>query len=333
MGRPARATGLPGPWVSVLSGSRRVDGPQGASPAAAVLPEIDGARFVLAGLSSWERHATVLVFAWGWSPPAAGIPPAAALLLVGPGRRRPLARRADRHARCGAGTFQLELTPPLHPARRSLDIILTGRRGRVTATLPLGWAARLAEARIKKYRIDLLMARRCVPAGTRPGRRAEVGMTAAERAETYLRLMAESELRRALAYPRHEAPGRLACPRGGALGRPPLQPAARPAASPGRGPRPGCPAPCSGRCGRPRAAAAVGGPAGRRPDGRAGSRLLGGALRRGRSGRAPAGCLAGRGRFAEPPAEAGLDRVRPVAGALVRRAWSARTRPRRCSTA
>ena len=43
------------------------------------------------------------------------------------------------------GTFQLELTPPLHPDARSLDIILTGRAGRVTATLPLGWAGRLAE--------------------------------------------------------------------------------------------------------------------------------------------------------------------------------------------
>src|SRR5580698_9393946 len=48
------------------------------------------------------------------------------------------------------------------------------------------------------------MARRYVPAGARPGRRAEAEMTAAERAETYLRLMAESELRRALASPRQE---------------------------------------------------------------------------------------------------------------------------------
>ena len=45
-----------------------------------------------------------------------------------------------------------------------------------------------------------------MPAGTHPGSWAEVGMTAAERAETYLRLMAESELRRALASPQHEAP-------------------------------------------------------------------------------------------------------------------------------
>ena len=63
----AGATRISGSWASVLSGSRCQDGPQGAVPAAVVLPEIDGARFVLAGLSSWERQATVLVFAWGWA--------------------------------------------------------------------------------------------------------------------------------------------------------------------------------------------------------------------------------------------------------------------------
>src|SRR5580698_5379159 len=50
------------------------------------------------------------------------------------------------------------------------------------------------------------MARRSVSAGARPGRRAEAEMTAAQRAETYLRLMAESELRRALACPGTEPP-------------------------------------------------------------------------------------------------------------------------------
>jgi hypothetical protein len=142
----ARATGLPGPWASVLSSSRRQDGPQGAVPVAVALPEIDGARFILAGLSSWERQATALVFAWGWPR--------------GPREFRPqqpfswwarddagrwhVGRARSRSAE--AGTFQLELTPPLHPAARSLDIILTGRSGRVTATLPLAWPGRMAES-------------------------------------------------------------------------------------------------------------------------------------------------------------------------------------------
>lgn len=142
-----RAARLPEPWVSVLSDSRRGDGPQGVSSAAAVLPEIDGARFVLGGLSSWERHATLLVFAWGWSHQPREFRP-----------RQPFSwwarDDADRWhvARIGVhdpatGTFQLELTPPLHPAARSLDIILTGRDGQITATLPLpaAWPGRLAE--------------------------------------------------------------------------------------------------------------------------------------------------------------------------------------------
>jgi hypothetical protein len=141
-----RATGLPGPWVSVLSGSRRVDGPQGTSTATAVLPEIDGARFVLAGLSSWERHATVLVFAWGWSRRPREFRPHQPFSWWArdDGGRWHVGRIAMHDA--APGTFQLELTPPLHPDARSLDIILTGRAGRVTATLPLGWAARLADA-------------------------------------------------------------------------------------------------------------------------------------------------------------------------------------------
>ena len=141
----ARATRLPGSWASVLSGSRCQDGPQGAVPAAVVLPEIDGSRFVLAGLSSWERQATVLVFAWGWAQAPREFRP-----------RQPFSwwARDDagrwhvgrpRPGGMDGGTFQLELTPPLHPAARSLDIILTGRSDRVTATLPLAWPGRLAQ--------------------------------------------------------------------------------------------------------------------------------------------------------------------------------------------
>ena len=141
----ARATGLPRPWVSVLSGSRRVDGPQGTSAAAAVLPEIDGARFVLAGLSSWERHATLLVFAWGWSPrPREFRPQQPFSWWARDDADRWHVGRVAMHD-AAPGTFRVELTPPLHPAARSLDIVLTGRDGRVTATLPLAWPERLAE--------------------------------------------------------------------------------------------------------------------------------------------------------------------------------------------
>ncbi|HEX9358368.1 MAG TPA: hypothetical protein VF933_31705 [Streptosporangiaceae bacterium] len=141
----ARATRLPGSWASVLSGSRCQDGPQGAVPAAVVLPEIDGARFVLAGLSSWERQATVPVFAWGWAQAPREFRPRQPFSWWA---RDDAGRWHVGRARPGGmdgGTFQLELTPPLHPAARSLDIILTGRSDLVTATLPLAWPRRVAQ--------------------------------------------------------------------------------------------------------------------------------------------------------------------------------------------
>ena len=141
----ARATRLPASWASVLSGSRCQDGPQGVVPAAVVMPEIDGARFVLAGLSSWERQATVLVFAWGWALAPREFRPRQPFSWWArdDAGRWHVGRARSRSAE--AGTFQLELTPPLHPAARSLDIILTGRSDRVTATLPLAWPGQVAQ--------------------------------------------------------------------------------------------------------------------------------------------------------------------------------------------
>jgi hypothetical protein len=129
----------------VLSGNRRVDGPPGTATGTAVLPEIDGARFVLAGLSSWERHATLLVFAWGWSRRLREFRPQQPFSWWARDNadRWHVGRIAVHDA--APGTFHLELTPPLHPAAKSLDIILTGRADQVTVTLPLPWSGRLAE--------------------------------------------------------------------------------------------------------------------------------------------------------------------------------------------
>jgi hypothetical protein len=135
----ARAAGLPSPWASVLSRSQHRDGRTGVVPLAAVLPELDGARFVLAGLSSWERQLSVPFAAWGWSPRPRVFRP-----------RQPFswwARDDAGHWYIGrtgpfhsmARTFQVEFTPPLHPDARSLDIILTGSAARVTVSVPLRW--------------------------------------------------------------------------------------------------------------------------------------------------------------------------------------------------
>ncbi len=136
-------------------------------------------------------------------------------------------------------------------------------------------------------------------------------MTAAERAETYLRLMAEAELRRAAAYPRYEPP------------RPPRLPSA--AASAVRLSRPAL-APLLPSV---RTAARMSGPllaslwpaarstvlaARESPVGRAAEPVLWRMLRV-RHTVHP--LLTGRSRLRPPPAEAGLDRVRRVAGTLV----------------
>ena len=136
-------------------------------------------------------------------------------------------------------------------------------------------------------------------------------MTAAERAEAYLRLMAESELRRAVAYPRSEPPGPPGLP-------PPPSPRS---ASPGRLLAPLLPpVRTAARVSGPllaslwpaaRSAASAARPS---PAGRAAEPVLWRVLRV-RQTVQP--FRPGRGRLAGPLAEAGLDRVRRVAGALV----------------
>ena len=135
----ARDADFPVSWASVLSQPRRQEGRRGVAPAAAVLPEIDGARFVLAGLVSWEIHATVPVFAWGWEPRSRAFrlgQPFSWWARDNTGRWH-IGRCTPFNA--AAGTFNLEFSPPVHPEATSLDIILTGRSSRVTATVPLAW--------------------------------------------------------------------------------------------------------------------------------------------------------------------------------------------------
>ena len=137
----AQTAGLPGPWASVLA--QRRDGPEegraGVAPLAVALPEIDGARFVLAGLSSWERQVSVPVVAWGWQPrPRVFRPgqPFSWWARDDTGRWH-VGRTGPYHL--GARTFQVEFTPPLHPDATSLDIRLTGSTSRVTVSVPLRW--------------------------------------------------------------------------------------------------------------------------------------------------------------------------------------------------
>jgi hypothetical protein len=139
---------LPPAWRSVLDDASAADGPTGVIPAAAVLTDLDGTSWALAGLRSTSRSMQLRMF--GWS-------------LAGTDHRGQIDRSAHGlreipavwarddtgrwHHAAGSESSQsddqtdlaIELVPPLHPMATSVDIIVTGSSERVTVTLPLTW--------------------------------------------------------------------------------------------------------------------------------------------------------------------------------------------------
>ena len=140
------AAELPEAWLAGLS-PRRWPGLSGdacAGTAVAVLPELDGVRCVIAGLvtSTHSYSVTMQVLAWGW-PWHAG--------------RHGLWQPFTWWARDDAGRWyqgveegyssggdlaemQIALAPALHPEATSLELILSGASGQVSATVPVTWA-------------------------------------------------------------------------------------------------------------------------------------------------------------------------------------------------
>ena len=137
---------LPEAWTSVLENGRCRDGRHCTAAAAAVLPELDGARFVLAGLRSTAGGAQLRVLGWGqqFDPYSLGRE------MDGPwswwahddrGRWHVLKADGGGYGN-GHSDVQMSLFPPLHPDATSLEVTLTGSSGRVTATMPLDWLVR-----------------------------------------------------------------------------------------------------------------------------------------------------------------------------------------------
>src|SRR5262249_52817821 len=60
---------LPAGWLSLQAADGREDGPAGMIPVAAVLPEVDGTRCVIAELTSEAAGATLQVHCEGWPEP------------------------------------------------------------------------------------------------------------------------------------------------------------------------------------------------------------------------------------------------------------------------
>jgi|GEM_PF-1025923 len=138
----AQPAGLPDTWLSVLQHRGATDGPVRVAAAAAVLPEMDGARFAVAGLDSAADSATLRVVAWGWQPsPLTNLLDRFSWWARDDRGRWHLARTDG--SRSGGGQVDLfvELAPALHPDARSLELFVRGPTTQAAVTLPLRWLA------------------------------------------------------------------------------------------------------------------------------------------------------------------------------------------------
>ncbi len=138
---------LPEAWLATLEqGSWAGPAEQAsAATAVAVLPELDGARCVIAGLltDAGADSTTMQVLGWGF-PWIGGM--FQDLWQPFSWWARDDAGRWYRGSEGGYGRsgemseFQIELRPPVHPEATSLEVALIGMSGQVTATIPVTWA-------------------------------------------------------------------------------------------------------------------------------------------------------------------------------------------------
>ena len=139
------ATQIPAPWASVIAqrdAPRPAAGPEVLAPLADVLPDLDGARFALAGLSmaAGESHLHVVSsgmprlekwFAYHWRPGFSW--------WVRDGAGNWHVGMAGEPCTSGDGlqAFQLRLTPPLAAIPDAAEVVVTGPATRVRAFVPI----------------------------------------------------------------------------------------------------------------------------------------------------------------------------------------------------
>lgn len=129
---------LPAAWTDVLANRRRQDGPDRAWATTAVLPVLDGVRFAVAGLVSTAESATLRLLAWGWSPSNDPAPePRFSWWARGDTGRWHVGRLHWQSVTRQVVVMDVTLVPPLDPAATALEVIVTGRGGRVRATVDL----------------------------------------------------------------------------------------------------------------------------------------------------------------------------------------------------
>jgi len=139
----ARPGELPAAWTNMLENRHRRDGRPGAATAAAVLPELDGVRFVVAGLRSHAAGASLRVLGWGRQRPprlhAEGTDDSWSWYARDDQGRWHMGAEGSWSSDDHHMDLQLDLIPPLHPETAALELILGDRSGRVTATVQLDW--------------------------------------------------------------------------------------------------------------------------------------------------------------------------------------------------
>ena len=139
------AAQIPAPWASVIAhrdAPAPADGPDTCAPLTCVLPDVDGARFALAGLSSvaGESHLHVISngmrqlmdrFDRNWTPGFSW------WLRDGAGNWHVATAGEPRWFLDGTQAFRLRLTPPLAAVPDAAEIVVTGPATRVRATIPI----------------------------------------------------------------------------------------------------------------------------------------------------------------------------------------------------
>jgi len=150
-GIPGWGPSWPARWTTMLAYyGRRTHPPlaSGTGAIGALLPEVDGARFVVAGVRTTRQGTVLHVVAWNLPQP----PPALAGHLRDAGYSWWVQDDADGwhlgtvlacHVANESAALRYSLTPPLKPAEQgatgSLTVEVTGSRTRLTARLRVSW--------------------------------------------------------------------------------------------------------------------------------------------------------------------------------------------------
>jgi hypothetical protein len=147
------AAQIPAPWASVIAHRGApvpADDPDACAPLTCVLPDVDGVRFALAGLSTvaGESHLHIISngmpqlmdrFDRNWTPGFSW------WLRDDAGNWHVANAGEPRWFLDGTQAFRLQLTPPLAAVPDTAEIVVTGPATRVRATIPIRPAPRTAK--------------------------------------------------------------------------------------------------------------------------------------------------------------------------------------------